>query len=186
MKNLQKANIIRIIIAIVIVLIISNWFISKNRTALPAGSTGYQNSSNNTNTGTSKADGLSVASKCGFKITSPASGAAVSFPLTVKGTISHTDAQMKTGCSWNEINQRAGTAQLFYYVNNSVWQSQGVAVPILTSGTLVASTSAFSVSLNFLNQGVGLRSGSKMKITFLENEVGITNPKTFDFYVYFK
>ncbi len=197
MKDLQNIKNIKVIASIIVILIVGFALYSSNKNK-----TTTNTSTSQENTSTSKTPVSSIntslnakqptagtvllASKCGFKITYPAPGASVSFPLTIKGTIDHTDAQKNMGCTWNEIQGRAGSAQLFYNFNNSGWKSQSIPVPIITSGTQVASTSAFSVSLNFLNQGVGLPSGSKMKITFLENEVGITNPKTFDFYVYFK
>lgn len=193
MQNMDKNKFMKwgavIIFVLIVVLLISN---NKSAT-VPGNNTGENNTTSTTTYGTTGTTGTkkttaptSLSGKCNLKITYPASGASVSFPLVVKGTIDTSD-QYKGGCYWNEVTARAGTAQLFYNLNGYGWKSQGVAVPITTSGTTVASTSAFAVNLNFYNQGVGLPHGSLMKITFVEdNPLNFPNPDTFDFYVYLK
>ena len=194
MKNLQNNRTAQIV-AIVILLIVVSALVSKkgNNSGQNATSTATETSIN-TGTGnpsTSAAPKVTTTAKssqsrCNFTITYPAAGSRVSFPLIVKGVIDENDSQ-KGKCAWYNIQSSAGTAQLFYNFNNYGWKSQGIAVPMTTTGTQVASTSAVTVTLNFLNQGVGLPSGSAMRITFVEfNPLSAPNPDTFDMTVYLK
>jgi hypothetical protein len=190
MKNLQNSQ-IKILGIIVVLVIVFGIYASKSKTTstseqnIASSTTPTTNTTKTTSTNTSqpKTTSASLSGKCNFHIIYPTAGSRVSFPLTIKGIIDYPNPQ-KTGCLWNEIARNAGTAQLFYNLNNYGWRSQGTAVNIMT--TAVGSTTDFSATLNFLNQGVGLPSGSLMKITFIENSFDNPNPDTFDFYVYLK
>jgi len=191
MKNLQNNEIIKILSAIIVILVIGfGIYIFKGKTTDTKNIISEENnvvstttSSVTTNVSKPKTT-TTLSDKCNLKITYPAPGSKVSFPLTIKGTIDNSKPQ-SGGCSWNEILGQAGSAQLFYK-SGSMWKSQSIPVPILTNSSSVASTSVFSVALSFYNNAVGLASGSPMKVTFIENPVGISNLDTFDFYIYIK
>ena len=203
MKNLEKDQIIKGLVGVIILLVVFGgvYINKKNKTDIAVNlgeednlvsTTTTTNTMSNvaTNKVTNKPKTTTLPSgKCNLKITSPVVGSKVDFPLTIIGTIDHSDLE-KYGCVWDEVFTRAGTAQVFYNVRNSGWKSQGVAVPITTSATTYTSstsTISFSIGLNFFNAGVGLPSGSPIKITFVENnEKDHTPLDTFDFTVYLK
>ena len=199
-ENLKNNSIVKVLaVVIVLLLIIAATYGSKGNmnsvsNSLSSSTVNTNNTSAGNNSGvTSNKQGTTVTKvvtssngKCGFSVTYPTSGTRVAFPLTVKGIIDQV-AGKKSGCTWKEVNSIAGTAQLFYNQNGMGWRSQGIPVSIMTEGQITASSSSFFVNLNFLNAGVGLKSGTPMKITFVENNaLGITNPETFDLYVSFK
>ncbi len=199
---MEKDNIIKILAGVIVILLIG-WGVSinKNRTTDVLIDNGEGESllstttTNISTTTTSKATinkpktTTLLSSKCNFKITYPTAGSIVEFPLTIKGTIDRSDTN-KYECIWEEIFTRAGTVQLFYNLRNSGWKSPGVAIPIVTSATTYTSSTStitFSVGLNFFNAGIGLPSGSPIKITFIENNEKPHSPlDSFDFFVYLK
>ncbi len=122
---------------------------------------------------------------CGFRVTSPAANARVTFPLIVSGTIDNTKADA-LGCLWEKTASRAGTAQLYFYSKSAGWQPSGVPVAVTNNGLVasVASSSKFSVTLNAWTTTVGIYSGTPIKITFTEVEQpNGAKPRAFDFYL---
>ncbi|MFA6340969.1 MAG: hypothetical protein WCX27_01870 [Candidatus Paceibacterota bacterium] len=191
MKNLIYQNKI-LSIVVVILVAVGLYFIATGQDDVVKVANKAQNTPTTTSTQTT-ANKAATPSKtavlndgrCGLKVTYPVENSRVNFPLKVTGVIDNRSAS-KLGCAWNEINARAGTAQLFYF-SGGVWQSNGIPVNILTSAGGTASTSAFSVNIDFLNAAVGLRSGAPMKITFIEqNSSVLRSLDMFDYYIYMK
>jgi len=100
------------------------------------------------------------AAACGPEISSIAPGAAVSFPLTVTGTIDNS-----SGCRWQMFEGQAGTAMLYYDYQDSGWKALGYGTPVKVDDW-TATTTSFSVTLDFNNGGIGIPSKTPMKVVF--------------------
>ncbi|MEN9647374.1 MAG: hypothetical protein RLY57_178 [Candidatus Parcubacteria bacterium] len=109
--------------------------------------------------------------KCGLVVTSLAANSKVSFPLTVKGTVDNS----ATNCSWQMFEGQAGTAQLFFNYENKGWKPIGVSVPVKVADW-TAKTTSFEIVLNFNNGGVGIPSGTPMKIVFTAENAAAIEP----------
>lgn len=197
MKYLQNNLVVKAIISVVVLLIliliigtyvnkVSKRSVLNEQGAVVSTSTESATTSNviGTKAKTVPMPVLTYGSKCGFTITSPALNTRISFPVVIKGII---DDSSKLNCSWNHVENRAGTAQSFYNLKNQGWKATGIAVPIITSGGPTASTSAFTVSLNAYSSALGLTSGTPIKIVFTEQPaLNVKTPDTFDVIVYVK
>ncbi len=150
MKNSQKGFIGKLVLIIIAILIIGGLFL-------------YYQNNNQSKVNNNVVDNF--LSKCGFKVTSITPNEKVNFPLIVKGVIDNSNAKT-LGCSWQMFEGEAGVAQL-YFNNNQSWNPIGVGVPINVADWMTTSTT-FSVLLNFNNDGIGLSTGTLMKITFTE------------------
>lgn len=108
---------------------------------------------------------------CGMTINSPFANAKVLFPLTVSGVIDNRDA-LKLGCLWGLFEGEAGNARLFFLEpGTSSWQQIGApVVVVLGSNWMTAGPVPFSFNMTFNNDGIGLPSGTKMKIVFTDNQ----------------
>ena len=106
-----------------------------------------------------------TALACGLKVTSIEANSEVSFPLTVKGEVDNTKAS-NTGCSWSMFEGQAGIAQL-YFKDDLGWVVLGVSSPIKVDEWMSEKTN-FTTTLNFNNDGIGLKKGTIMKILFQE------------------
>jgi len=195
MKNLQN---MKVLVGIVILLILAGGvYLFTNRNSNQTTYWGQNTTSTETSTSTISSSTIttdttkntvtsSYASKCGLTVISPVIGSKITFPLTVKGIIDNSKANT-LGCSWNNVLSRAGEAQVFYNLKNQGWVAPGVAVPIISSSGLTASTTVFSVGLNVYAKNLGLTSGTPIKITFTENKpVDGSKQNTFDMLVYLK
>jgi hypothetical protein len=100
-----------------------------------------------------------------LKVTSISTNSKVSFPLTVTGTIDNSNTQTP----WTMFEGQAGTAQLYYNYQNSGWKVIGSSAPIKVKDWTAKSTT-FTTTLNFNNEGIGLASGTPMKVTFTEED----------------
>lgn len=121
---------------------------------------------------------------CNFKITYPTPYSNITFPLTIKGTIS---LLKKYNCEWSQNQTLGGTVQIFYNLRNSGWKSSGIPTKINTSSSVSTSTLALSAPINMYTSALGLPSGTPIKLVFTElNIENHPSPKTFSFIVYLK
>lgn len=104
---------------------------------------------------------------CGLVIDSPAANDAVTFPITVRGHIDNSKAA--DGCRWIVFEAQAGSAQL--YIDNAglSWDPVGKPVTIEVPDWAPTNTK-FTTVINYNNKGVGVKSGTKFKIRFQEED----------------
>lgn len=120
--------------------------------------------------------GTEFISKCGFTIDSPSADAAVSFPVTITGTIDNTEAET-TGCSWIMSEGQAGLATLHYETKEG-WSLPVDSKPVMVENWM-SLTSPFTVTLNFDNSKEQLPAGYNFKVIFTEeNPSGEGTPDT--------
>ncbi|MES3005778.1 MAG: hypothetical protein V4664_02410 [Patescibacteria group bacterium] len=181
MKNKQSGFIIPLILAIVAILAVGGgvYVYQENKVAenIEIDNT-VTTTSNESQVKTEetpvKNNTVGQIQKCALVVTSLAANSKVSFPLTVKGTIDNS----ATGCSWQMFEGQAGTAQLFFNYENQGWKPIGTSVPVRVSDW-TAKTTSFELVLNFNNGGIGIPSGTPMKILFTaENAAAIEPSKT--------
>ena len=100
-----------------------------------------------------------------FKVESPVAGSAVSFPVTLVGSVDN--SHLKAGCpSWIMFEGQAGTASLYYETKNG-WSLPTDTQPIKVADWTSTSTT-FSVTLNFDNKTEEFPSGYNFKVVFTE------------------
>jgi len=109
-------------------------------------------------------EGTEFAAKCGLVVETPSVGAAVSFPLTISGTINNSE---ENGCYWTMFEGQAGTAELFYETKDGYSLATDMQ-PIEVANWMSTSTT-FSVTLDFDNVNQGLPSGYNFKILLTED-----------------
>lgn len=112
--------------------------------------------------------------ECGFTVVSILPNSEVSFPLTIKGIVDRTNYKV-LGCSWQTFEGIAGIAQLYFNFGNQGWKPLGNEVPIFVDDW-TATTTQFTSTLNFNNEGIGLPFGTKLKIVFTEENPAVINP----------
>lgn len=107
---------------------------------------------------------IALPSHCGLTIDSPASGATVSFPLTIQWTVDNTQAQ-GLGCSWTMFEAQAGVARLYADINDpAIGNPVLMQVPNwMTNGPV-----SFSIVIPFDNSNAGFPSGTPMQVVFEE------------------
>ncbi len=119
---------------------------------------------------------------CDIKVGSIPPNSQVSFPLVIQGVIHNS----KKGCAWKMFEGQAGTAQLYFNYNNQGWKSVGESVPVRIENNL-PKLHEFLMDLNFSNSGIGLPSGTPMKIIFTaENASGIAPSVPYEFPIILK
>ncbi len=102
---------------------------------------------------------------CGLEVRSVKPNAKVVFPLTVSGVIDNTH---KEGClNWQMFEGQAGSAQLYFNVDNAGWKKLGERVVVSVDDWMATST-LFSTVLNFNNGGIGLPDNTPLKVIFSE------------------
>jgi hypothetical protein len=188
-KDLIMYILIVIILVIAVIYVFQKKDINKIDTAnLTTTSTSSKDTTTNKTTSTSKVIPFkNVTSRCNFRVTYPTIYTGITMPFTVKGILDKADTSK--GCLWNELDSRAGDAEIFYNKNGEGWKSAGAAVPIITRIVPggATTTMAFTVSFNLYVKALGLKSGTPIKIAFTElNIPPQPNPDTFDFQVSLK
>ncbi len=117
------------------------------------------------------------STNCGLIVESVKQGDAVSFPLTITGTIDNTKAQ-ELGCSWIMFEGQAGIAELL------VEEKDGYSLPVVSKPIMVkdwmSTKTTFSVTLDYNNPDQ-LPSGYNLLLSFTEDDPsgeGIPNKVT--------
>jgi len=126
-----------------------------------------------------------VNQKCNLKISYPASGSSVSFPLTLKGTLDIAGANSYP-CVWEERNGLAGTVQV-YYKKSGTWVESGIPVSLLSESSI--STSTLNVKSSMINMNsfaLGVFSGNPIKLLITDNNVRGGEKNTLEMIVYQK
>lgn len=178
MKNISQT----IFVLIVIILIIILYQLSKSEITISPLPTPTSTSTVATSTATSTPVGTTTVATstvvvsitpqlnnvCAFTVYYPKPNAAVTFPLEVRGVI---DNSGNPDCQWTTFAGQAGDAQLYYDNAGLSWDPIGPAATIKAEKFNEAVT-PFSVTLNYTNKGVGMKSGTKFLIRFNEE-----NPK---------
>ncbi len=171
-KKLNKYQKSAIILAvIIIILVIIRVSVSNPSDSGMASSTG----SVATTTGST---GSSMASNCGFTVTSIKPNEQVTFPITVAGTIDNSNKS--STCKWQMFEGQGGFAQLLYNYKSEGWTKIGAPTPIKATNWMSDKTT-FTVNFAFMNKGDSLPSGVPMKILFTEeNPSGMGNVDIFE------
>ena len=126
-----------------------------------------------------KSEEVVKSGNCGLVVTSPIPKSSVTFPLVIKGVVDNSDRE-KLGCSWQMFEGQAGTAEIYFKDGNNEWKKLGTTVPVPVENWMSVKT-FFSVSLNFNNEGIGLPTGTPMKVVFTEeNASGIPPVDTYE------
>ena len=181
MKNQQKGSIVSILITIIAVLLIVGgiYIYFNNKNSAPINNNSIQD---NKTDSSDKIDTTSInttakeKANCGLTITSLSPNTKVSSPIVVTGSIENSDE-----CNWSVFEGYAGIAQLYFNNQNEGWKPLGVSKPVKAYNQTV-NNAQFSVTLDFNNGGIGLPSGTPLKIVISdENASGIpSKTKTFE------
>lgn len=182
MKNQQKIFIIPVLIVVLVVVIIDLYV---RHTATP---TGVMNATTTVSNNSGQANDANnpAQTQCqpALTVTSISQSARVAFPVSVKGVINNDNS--KDGCSWQMFEGQAGTAQLYFNADDKGWNKVGASVPVNVENWM-ATSSPFSVTLTFNNSGIGLPSGTPMRIEFVEEDAsGSGNSATIEFPIVLK
>ncbi len=180
MKNKQKGFVVPLILVIVAMIAVGGGVYLYQENKVPENieldkmstttSVSDENKDKKTEEETLKKE-VAQVQKCELVVTSLTANSKVSFPLNVRGTIDNRAA----GCSWQMFEGQAGTAQLFFNYENKGWKPIGVSVPIKVADW-AAKTTSFEVVLNFNNEGIGIPSGTPMKIVFTAENAAAIEP----------
>lgn len=121
---------------------------------------------------------------CNVTISYPKANTAVTFPLTIKGSLD----VLNKNCTWNEGSLKAGTLEVAYNIKGTGWRTPGIAVPINIDNTSQSTTTLnFTSTVNLPATALGVVSGTPLRLTF--TELNISNnpaPRTFTVIVYEK
>ena len=177
MKNISQT----IFVLIVIILIIILYQLAKSEITISPAPTPTSTSTVATSTATSTPVSTTTAAtstvvsitpqfnaSCAFQVYYPKASLPVTFPLEVRGLI---DNSGSPDCQWATFAGQAGDAQLYYDNTGLSWDPIGPAVTIKAEKFNELVT-PFSVTLNYTNKGVGMKSGTRFLIRFSEE-----NPK---------
>jgi hypothetical protein len=116
--------------------------------------------------------------KCGLTVTSHLPNSKTGFPLIIKGVVDNTDSK-DLGCVWQMFEGQAGTVQL-YFKDNDEWKKLG-SPTLIPVENWMSNKTFFSVGLDFNNEGIGLPTGTFLKVIFTEeNASGITPVDTYE------
>jgi hypothetical protein len=119
-----------------------------------------------------------VVGKCGLTVTSLSPNDKVGFPLTITGNIDNSNFK-QLGCSWGSYKGVGGSAQLYFNYNNEGWKILG-KTSMISAPNWTSIKSSFSTTLNFNNSGIGLPSGTPLKIVFSDDNATGLPPDTFE------
>jgi hypothetical protein len=116
---------------------------------------------------------------CGLTVNSHSPDSKVKFPLKIRGTIDNSSAK-QSKCFWQMFEGQAGVAQTYFKDAGGEWKKLGESKPVMVDDWMSVS-SIFNVSLNLNNEGIGLASGTQLKVVFTEeNASGMPNPDTYE------
>ncbi|MFA6397414.1 MAG: hypothetical protein WDK96_01020 [Candidatus Paceibacterota bacterium] len=179
-KNKGFAPIL-IVLVVVALLVVGGvmYFSGKNSDKLAQDKDNVLNTDNNLDN--KDQGGIQTLSNCGFTINSPVPNSTISsnVPVVFNGVVDNTNYQT-TGCRWTMFEGEAGTAQL-YYQNGNNWGPIGIINLIPVSNWMTLGPVPFTASVIFNNGGIGLQSGTLMKVVFTENDPSGATPDTLEF-----
>ena len=120
---------------------------------------------------------------CALSFENIKEGDSVEFPLEIRGTIDNSNASID--CRWVMFEGQAGIAQLYYDNAGLGWDPVGKP-EIVRVENWMATSSPFSVTMNYSNQGRGMTSGTKFKIRFNEENPSGEDGQIYDLPVVLK
>jgi hypothetical protein len=156
-NNSNKAGIIGVIVAILVIIVGAGTYLYYNRAMAPTQSEIPEGEDT----------GMQFASNCGLTIDSPAVGADVSFPLTITGRINNSRAD-ELGCAWTMFEGQAGLAELSYETKDG-WSLPVDSKPIMVADWMTTETT-FSVTLTYDNSVEQFPAGYNFKVVFSEED----------------